>query len=82
MIYLLYLLAGLAPFLIFFGIVIPALASGMAYAIAVPILDVFHKQFSKETTRTFIIFVFCLTLIISCGSFLYFTFHNGIPLLD
>ena len=81
-IYLYYLIVGLSPFLCFFGIVIPAITTGIVYGVAVLILNKFNKKISKENLKTVLATIFILASIISCGSFLYFSFKNGIPPLD
>ncbi len=80
--YLYHLIVGLSPFLCFFGVVIPAITTGIAYAVAVPVMDVFNRQISKENLKTLLITIFVLVSIVSCGSFLYFSFKDGIPPLD
>jgi hypothetical protein len=77
-VYLYMLVVGLAPFLLFFGLIVPAISTSIVYTIVVVILDVFHKEFSQKMLKTYLIATFCLSLIISCSLFLYYTFRNGI----
>jgi hypothetical protein len=81
-VYLYYLIVGLSPFLCFFGIVIPSITTGIAYVIVVPVMSIFNKAISKKNLKTLLISLFILISMVSCISFLYFSFKDGIPPLD
>ena len=57
-----------APYLFFFGIIIPAILTGIAYGMLAVWTDRSRKEISKESLKIILAIVFVLAALISCGS--------------
>jgi hypothetical protein len=77
MIYLYMLILARSPFLCLFGIIIPAITTGIVYR-----LLTVDSDLSLEKVKIVLVIVFVLTAIVSCSSFFYLYFRDNTPIMD
>jgi hypothetical protein len=73
-------LLSISPYLCFFGIILPALVTAIAFWILAVWVDLSKKKIAKNRVKIVLLTVFMFAAIVSWGSIIYYFRHYPIML--